>query len=146
MESLLHLATSWREEAVRLRTRYAAVELAHLAETCAAELEAAIRTEFDELLTVVDAARECGYSASQLRRLLAQGAIPNAGRKGSPRIRRGNLPRKARASADRERAAPAAEKRGRGRVVSLRGAGRSPEAAAARVAERLGRAGLSPAR
>ena len=41
------------------------------------------------------AARESGYSADHLGRLVRDGRIPNAGRPGAPRIARSHLPRKA---------------------------------------------------
>ncbi|MDB4890458.1 MAG: hypothetical protein JWL61_2313 [Gemmatimonadetes bacterium] len=40
------------------------------------------------------AVRESGYSADRLRHKIAAQEIPNAGRKGSPKIRRADLPRK----------------------------------------------------
>ncbi|MDE2782551.1 MAG: hypothetical protein OXK77_06320, partial [Gemmatimonadota bacterium] len=43
----------------------------------------------------VEAARESGYSADHLGRLVRDGRIPNAGRPGAPRIARTDLPRKA---------------------------------------------------
>ena len=55
-------------------------------ETCAAELEAALRQEDDTLLTLTEAARESGYSADHLGRLVRDGKIPNTGRPGAPRI------------------------------------------------------------
>ncbi|HEX8726058.1 MAG TPA: hypothetical protein VF737_11785, partial [Gemmatimonadaceae bacterium] len=36
-----------------------------------------------------------GYSKDHLRKCVADGTIPNAGSKGRPRIRRGDLPKKA---------------------------------------------------
>ncbi len=48
-----------------------------------------------DLLTLTEAARESGYSADHLGRLVKAGAIPNSGRTNAPRIRRKDLPRKA---------------------------------------------------
>jgi hypothetical protein len=45
-----------------------------------------------EILTLAEAAQESGYSGDHLRHLIADGTLDNAGRKGSPRIRRGDLP------------------------------------------------------
>ena len=45
------------------------------------------------------AARESGYSADHLGRLVRDGRIPNAGRPGAPRIARSHLPRKTQAPA-----------------------------------------------
>lgn len=56
------------------------------------ELTAALSAGQDELLTIAVAAVESRYSPQHLRALLAEGAIPNAGSKGRPRIRRADLP------------------------------------------------------
>jgi len=49
--------------------------------------------------SLVEASRESGYSADHLGRLVRDGKIPNAGRRGAPRIARRHLPRKAHAPA-----------------------------------------------
>ena len=55
-------------------------------------------TEADqEILTLQEAAAESGYSKRRLREFVHEGSVPNVGRKGAPRIRRGDLPRKAKA-------------------------------------------------
>lgn len=46
-------------------------------------------------MTLTQAAEVSGYSDDHLGRLVKDGIIPNAGRPGAPRIRRGSLPRKA---------------------------------------------------
>ena len=48
----------------------------------------------DELLDLEAAARESGYSRQRIRKLIASGELPNAGRKGAPAVRRRDLPRK----------------------------------------------------
>lgn len=45
-------------------------------------------------LTLAEAARESGYSTDQLSRLIREGKLVNVGRKGAPRVRRGDLPKK----------------------------------------------------
>jgi len=65
-------------------------------EVAANELEAALRDEADELLTLSQAAAESGYSEDHLGRELRAGRIPNAGRPGAPRVRRVDLPKKPR--------------------------------------------------
>ncbi len=47
------------------------------------------------MLTLSQAARESGYGADHIARLVRQGKIRNAGRPHAPRIRRADLPRKA---------------------------------------------------
>jgi hypothetical protein len=85
--------SAWRARAAELE-RYspAAAEAFRVA---AGELEQALREAADAELTLGEAARESGYSDRRLRELIADGSIPQAGRKGAPRIRRGDLPRKA---------------------------------------------------
>lgn len=94
MTSLLELAHRWTAEAELLRG-YGAQEAAAAAERHARELEEAIQAAQDEALTLSEAATESGYSKRRLRELVAEETIPNAGKKGAPRIRRGDLPRKA---------------------------------------------------
>ena len=60
----------------------------------AAELREALREAADEVLTLSEAAAESGYSESRLRHLIADGTIPQAGERGRPRVRRGDLPSK----------------------------------------------------
>jgi hypothetical protein len=47
-----------------------------------------------EVLSLVDAAAECGYSADHLGRLVRSGQLPNSGRRKAPKIRRRDLPKK----------------------------------------------------
>lgn len=94
LPSLEALADEWEEEAERIRDRYGQEELARICETHAAELRTRIREHLDEKLTLQEAAEESGYSKSHLQHLVADGEIPNAGEKGRPRIRRGDLPLK----------------------------------------------------
>jgi len=90
------LATSWREEAERLRTLEANGQAAAL-EQAAAELEAAAAVWASKRLTITEAAAESGYSEEHLRRLVRGGELP-AHRNGGPKsrlyIRRGELPTK----------------------------------------------------
>ena len=68
-------------------------------ESCAAELEATLRERDQTTLSLTEAARESGYSADHLGRLVRDGKIPNTGRPGAPRIARSHLPRKTQAPA-----------------------------------------------
>ena len=92
--AIAELVKAWQEEAEQLRGRYGADELARLCETHAAELEVALRATQEEELTLGEASRESGYSTSHLRAMIKSGLIPNRGRRGAPRLRRGDLPRK----------------------------------------------------
>jgi hypothetical protein len=88
------LTARWREEAAMFR-RYGAEQQAAACDLHADELENAIRSAAEERLTLAEAAAASGYSPRRLRELVAAGEIPNAGRKGAPRLRRSDLPRKA---------------------------------------------------
>lgn len=94
MEALLELADRWAVDASKLR-QYGAVEAAAAAELHAAELREAVAAANREALTLAEASLLGGYSVEHLRHLVADGTIPNAGRRGSPRIRRSDVPMKA---------------------------------------------------
>ena len=55
---------------------------------------------YSEGLTLDQAAEESGYSKRTIREQVARGKIPNAGKHGRPRIRRADVPRKARPTSD----------------------------------------------
>lgn len=87
------LAESWRADAETL-AKHGADSLARICRTHADELDASLRTAANETLDLAAAARESGYSRDRLRHMIAAGDLPNAGRRGAPRIRRGDLPTK----------------------------------------------------
>ncbi len=89
------LATRWLDEAQTLRRRGAKAQAVVL-ESCAEDLESAMRDSDLKALTLTQAAYECGYSADHLRRLIRDGKLTNVGRRNAPRVRRGDLPRKTR--------------------------------------------------
>lgn len=91
--ALEDLAGEWREEADLLRRR-GAPRQADALESAAEDLERRLPEWRLEPLTVEEAARESGYSRSQLYALLSDGKLPNAGEPGAPRVRRCDLPRK----------------------------------------------------
>lgn len=84
----------WSGEAEALRRLGAHVDGAKLIEAILADLQASGRAEATEALTLEEAARESGYTAEHLGKLLRTGTIPNAGRKNAPRILRRHLPYK----------------------------------------------------
>ena len=92
------LPADWRKQAKSLR-RYASEPPAVALERCADELEDTLRERDETTLSLVEAARESGYSRDHLGRLVRDGKIPNAGRPNAPRIARVDLPRKAPAHA-----------------------------------------------
>lgn len=91
---ILDLADAWEDEAEALRARGLDRE-ARMEESFAADLRERVRAWQMEALTVSDAAAESGYSESHLRTMLSDGALPNVGESGSPRIQRCDLPTKA---------------------------------------------------
>ena len=99
MNALLKLVNRWREEADLLRG-YGAEEAATATEKHAREVIEAVKRAEDDELTLTEAASESGYSKRRLRELVSEGSIPNAGRKGAPRIRRADLPHKAKVTSN----------------------------------------------
>ena len=98
------LPADWRTRAKTLR-QYGGETSAVALEACAAELETALRQRDDTILTLTEAAGESCYSAAHLGRLVREGKVPNAGRPGTPRIARGDLPHEAGALAESRLAA-----------------------------------------
>ena len=88
------LPADWRGKAKSLR-RYGSETAALVLDLCAEDLETTIRERDQTTLSLVEAARESGYSREHLGRLVRDGKIPNAGRPNAPRIARRHLPRKA---------------------------------------------------
>lgn len=95
-EPVLDLRALWRARAGDLE-RYAPAA-AEAFRQAATELEEHVHAAGAEELTLDQAASESGYSKRRLRELVAAGTVPNSGRKGAPRIRRSDLPRKPRSS------------------------------------------------
>jgi hypothetical protein len=87
------LSIQWRALAGTLRA-HAAEGAAGAYEQAADELDAALREEDGELLTLTDASLASGYSADHLGRLVREGKLPNKGRPNAPRVRRADLPYK----------------------------------------------------
>jgi len=90
--TLRDLPAHWRSRAREL-ARYAP-PAAQAFEAAAEELERALATADLEPLTLAEAAAECGYSRSHLRRLIRQGRLPHTIADGEIRVLRCNLPRK----------------------------------------------------
>ena len=87
------LPSEWRTTA-RIFREHEETSVASAYEKCADALEEALSHEDEALLTLHEAAQLSGYSADHLGRLVREGKIPDAGRKGAPRIARRDLPTK----------------------------------------------------
>lgn len=87
------LPPRWRDRAAELE-RYAPAA-AEAFKAAAQELEDALHDQEMEVLTLEAAHELGGYSAEHLAREIREGRIPNAGRKGAPRILRKDVPVKA---------------------------------------------------
>ena len=91
MSAMYDLIAQWRSEAETLE-RCGHESTSKLIRRLALEAEEALRDDSEETLTLAEAALESSYSTEHLRKMVASGAIPNAGEKGRPRIRRFDLP------------------------------------------------------
>lgn len=92
MDALAHALDQIRAKAAELRDSFGDDARARALEWAVSLMESAIHEGFDERLTLAQAALRSGYSAEHLARLVRVGTLPNAGRRGSPRIRAGDLP------------------------------------------------------
>jgi hypothetical protein len=93
------LSAEWRKEAARLRG-WGAVAQAEAIERCAGELEAKVREQELEAITLDEAVEWSGQSYSTIQKKVASGVLENVGRKHAPRVRRGDLPRKGKRAED----------------------------------------------
>jgi molybdopterin converting factor small subunit len=57
-------------------------------------MERYLARQDNQVVTLSEAKRSSGYSYDHLRKLVASGAVPNAGGKGRPKLRRRDIPRK----------------------------------------------------
>jgi hypothetical protein len=89
LEAVLARLQARRDELHRLG---ALVDAAALYDDVIAELAAVRDEQRERLYSLAQAAEISGYSTEHLARLVRAGKIPNAGKKGSPRIRGADLP------------------------------------------------------
>ena len=88
------LRLRWQARRAELARLHALVDGAQLCDELLTELDNAVRSSADDLVTLKQAAALSGYSADHLGRLLRDGTLRNSGRRNAPRIRRADLPRK----------------------------------------------------
>lgn len=89
----LNLVTTWRHRAAGIEPYSPGAAAAF--RRCADDLDASLRSAALDEFTLAEASEQSGYSVDHLARLVRDGKIPNAGRPHVPRIRRGDLPRRA---------------------------------------------------
>jgi hypothetical protein len=87
------LVATWRARACDLEPYAPAAARAFLA--AADELETALAASNEARVSLNDAARLSGYSPDHLGRLIREGKMRNYGTRHRPRVRVGDLPRKA---------------------------------------------------
>jgi hypothetical protein len=92
--NLEHFLETWRARRDEFQRLGALVRGDALCDQVLNDLAAVHVHHGDPLLTLTEAADRSGYSIDHLGRLIRDGTIPNAGRPGAPRIRRGDLPQK----------------------------------------------------
>lgn len=91
--TLEEIRERWEQRRVVGEQLSALVPLSAIVAEVLADL-ASLVPDGEEPLSLQEAAKESGYSVDRLQKLVASGAIPNAGRRGKPAIRRSDLPRK----------------------------------------------------
>ncbi len=84
----------WTAESEAMKRRGVMVSGAGLCDELLADFESVMTGQAETVLSLAEAANRSGYSVEHLARLVREGRIPNAGHKGSPRIRAADLPRK----------------------------------------------------
>lgn len=92
MREVSELVERWREEAERLRGRYSDEARARVLEVAADELDDAVRSARENVLTLKEASLWSGYSRSHLRALQRDGTLTQAGRTGKPAFVQNELP------------------------------------------------------
>ena len=92
--SFPNVLRKWRAEQERFERLGATANASALAGQILDEIDAALARDSEDLLPLGPAAKESGYSASHLGRLIREGRLPNLGKPHAPRVRRADLPRK----------------------------------------------------
>jgi hypothetical protein len=91
-EHIDQLIQHWTERQAEWSRFRVQVDGATLAGEIVGDLESLAKADGTEELTLTAASALSGYSSDHLSRLIRDGTLPNAGRKGAPRIRRADLP------------------------------------------------------
>jgi hypothetical protein len=91
MEELLEQWRGWVDD---LRGVHLDERLASFLAARVAEVEEALAADENAILTLREAAAFSGYHYDHIRWLVREGRLENAGEKGSPRVRKRDLPRR----------------------------------------------------
>jgi hypothetical protein len=91
-EHISEVIQRWTDRQTEWSRLHVQVDGAALAGEIVADLEKIAESDRGDELTLTAASALSGYSTDHLSRLIRDGSIPNAGRRGSPRIRRADLP------------------------------------------------------
>jgi hypothetical protein len=91
-ESIGSAIERWRAREAEWSRLRVQVDGAALAGEIVTDLERIAESDAADELTLTAASTLSGYSTDHLSRLIRDGSLPNAGRKGAPRIRRADLP------------------------------------------------------
>ncbi|MDB4916297.1 MAG: hypothetical protein JWM95_3941 [Gemmatimonadetes bacterium] len=86
------LLAKWEQRRAEWRGLGVQVNGTAIADELLADLHALSQANALEELTLREAALLSGYSVDHLQRLVSSGQLENVGRKGRPRVRRGDLP------------------------------------------------------
>lgn len=92
MRGAAELLSKWEARHDEWRRLGVFVNGAALADEVLTDLQELTRANALEPVTLREASLMSGYSVDHLQRLVATGQLENIGRKGRPRIRRGDLP------------------------------------------------------
>lgn len=94
MPTIAEVRARWAAKRLELARLGALVQADALLRDVCDDLAALEHAEAEDVLTLQQASDLGGYSVDHLQRCVAKGSIPNAGRRGSPRIRRQDVPRR----------------------------------------------------
>src|SRR5688572_19968649 len=92
-EPVAAILERWMKRAEEWKRLDVSVNGSALAEEVIRDLEAATASS-DETMNLTQAAALSGYSADHLGRMVRDGTLQNHGKRGSPRVRRSELPAK----------------------------------------------------
>jgi hypothetical protein len=90
------LIAKWTAESDSMRRRGVLVTGAALCDEFLHDVASLLEAEAETLLTLKEASDRSGYGEEHLGRLIREGKLPNGGRKGAPRLRVRDLPRRPR--------------------------------------------------